>query len=104
MSAGKLHPDIAIHLDEIIQICREFGITRLEVFGSAVTGDFDSERSDLDLLIEFPEDFDYGHYFVLKERLESLLGREVQMVSREFLRNPYFIHAVDTTKQLLYAS
>lgn len=104
MSTSKLHPAIAIHVEEIVRICREFGLSRLEVFGSAVTDAFDSERSDVDLLVGFPEDFDYGNYFLVKERLESLLGREVQLVSREFLRNPYFIHTVDSTKQLLYAS
>ncbi len=99
-----IHPAIEQHLDEIIRLCREYGIARLEIFGSAVTDDFDPDRSDVDFLIEFPDSFDYDRYFDLKEQLEAVLGREIQLISREFLRNPYFIHAVETTKQPLYAA
>jgi predicted nucleotidyltransferase len=32
-----IHPAVADHLDEIIEICKEYGVARLELFGSAVT-------------------------------------------------------------------
>jgi uncharacterized protein len=90
--------------EEIIALCKEYGVSRLEIFGSAVTGEFDLERSDVDFLVEYSEDFDYGRFFDLKDELERLLGREVQLVSSESLRNPYFIHAIETTKVPLYAA
>ena len=92
------------HREEIAALCEEYGIKKLEVFGSVVTGEFDPERSDVDFLVEYSEDFDYDRYFDLKEALEVLLGREVQLVSRKYLRNPYFIHAIETTKTPLYAA
>jgi predicted nucleotidyltransferase len=33
------------------RLCAEYRVARLEVFGSAVTGEFDPARSDLDLLV-----------------------------------------------------
>lgn len=79
-------------------------MARLEVFGSAVSGEFDPDRSDVDFLVEFGDRFRYGGLLDFKEALESLLGREVQLVSRKYLRNPYFIRAVETTKVPLYAA
>jgi hypothetical protein len=99
-----LHPSIAIHQDGIIHLCQEYGVARLEIFGSAVTDAFDPERSDVDFLVEFSDSFDYDRYFDFIDDLEKLLGRSVQLVTRKYLRNPYFIHAVETTKLPLYAA
>ena len=46
-------PDL--HLAEIPDLCRRYGVARLEVFGSAVTDAFDLARSDIDFLIEFDD-------------------------------------------------
>lgn len=43
---------IAIDVEEIASFCRECGIRRLAVFGSALRGDFTS-ASDVDLLVEY---------------------------------------------------
>jgi uncharacterized protein len=46
------------HLEEIVALCREYGVARLEVFGSAATGAFDPGRSDVDFLVEYAPDTD----------------------------------------------
>ncbi|MEZ4499767.1 MAG: nucleotidyltransferase domain-containing protein [Thermomicrobiales bacterium] len=97
MEAVVIHPSIEAHRHEITQLCEEYGVARLEVFGSAVSGEFDPDRSDVDFLVEFGDRFRYGD-LDFKEALKSLLGREVQLVSRKYLRNPYFIRAVEATK------
>src|SRR5918994_5427525 len=60
---------IAEHLEAIRALCREFGVARLEVFGSVCTPHFDPERSDVDFLIEYPADYYFGlwltRYFAL---------------------------------------
>ena len=86
----------------MIRLCEEYGVARLEIFGSAVTGDFEPDRSDIDLVIDCAAAFEYGRFFELVGRLEMLLGREVQLVSRKSLRNPYFIHAIETTAVTIY--
>jgi predicted nucleotidyltransferase len=93
---------------EIQVLCRGLGIRRLDVFGSAVGNSFDVDTSDVDVLVEFDDartGFDYfGTYFALKEGLERLLGRAVDVVSVTSIRNPYFRERVMQTRQPLYAA
>ena len=79
----------------------------LTLFGSAAQGTFDPETSDVDVLAEFAggAGFDYfGTYFALKEGLEQILGRPVDVVSATSIRNPYFRDQVMRTRELLYAA
>ncbi len=99
---------IAEHLGAIRALCREYGVSRLELFGSAATGRFDPDSSDIDFIIEYPPDYDFGHwltrYFELKDRLETLLGRPVDLVMTGAMRNPRFIQSANERRQLLYAA
>jgi predicted nucleotidyltransferase len=96
------------HLDAIRALCREFGVTRLEVFGSAATPEFDPERSDIDFLVEYPPDYEFGlwagRHFELQERLADVLGRPVDLVMASAMRKPRFIASVNQTRRLLYAA
>lgn len=96
------------HLDAIEALCREYGIVRLELFGSAATGEFDPEHSDVDFIVEYPPDYEFGpwltRYFEFKERLEALLERSVDLVMVGAMRNPYFIQSANESRQLLYAA
>ena len=92
---------------EVVTLCRQFGVRRLEVFGSAAGGEFDPARSDIDLLIELdpPEGTSrFDAFFGFKEALESLLGRPVDLVDPSALDNPYFAAMVERTRQELYAA
>lgn len=79
--------------DELQAICRQFGVRRLEVFGSAARGiDFDPAVSDVDLLVELESSRDSLATFLdLKDAFEALLGRSVDLVERQAVeasRNP----------------
>lgn len=92
---------------QLADLCRRFGVHRLELFGSAVTRHFDPARSDLDFIVEFDtnESNDLFHrYFGLSEALEQLFGRKVDLVMAGALRNPYFIESVNQTRRLVYAA
>jgi uncharacterized protein len=80
-----MQADIADKLDALADICRRHGVTRLEIFGSAARGDFDPARSDADFLVTFQPAVrsDIGALDDLKESLEELLGRPVDLVERE---------------------
>jgi hypothetical protein len=80
-----MQADIADKLDVLADICRRHGVTRLEIFGSAARGDFDPARSDADFLVTFQPVVrnDIGALDDLKESLEELLGRPVDLVERE---------------------
>lgn len=94
------------HQPAIAALCRRFGVARLEVFGSAVTGSFDPTRSDIDFLVEFDENQTglFRRHFGLAEALEQLFGRKVDLVSSGALRNPYLIASVNCSRQTVYAS
>lgn len=96
---------LAPYIDEIPELCRRYGVARLDLFGSAATDAFDPQRSDLDFLVEFDGDSVglFDRYFELKESLEALYGRPVDLVTPASLRNPYFIAAINETRQLVYA-
>ena len=76
-------PTIAIHASEIAALCRRFDVRRLDVFGSAVRPDFEEARSDADFLVEFGSDETSTAFIDLKEALEGLLRRKVDLVDRQ---------------------
>jgi len=93
--------------EELTRLCREHGVQRLDVFGSAAGDQFDPDRSDIDFIVDFgpgaqPQLF--VHYFALKEALETLFGRSVDLVMASAMRNPYFMEAAARTRQPVYAS
>jgi len=100
-------PAIANHGPELFELCRAHHVERLEVFGSALGPDFDPYRSDFDFLVKF-EELAPGSYatnfFALKEALERLLGRPVDLVVESSIRNPWFRKGIEQSKALLYAA
>ena len=97
---------LALDRDAISDACRQYGVKRLVVFGSAVTDRFDEMHSDVDFLVEFRDDVvnRFNAYFGLKESLEALLGRPVDLVAPVALENPYFAASVAESGQELYAA
>jgi uncharacterized protein len=91
----------------LAELCRRYDVRRLDVFGSAVSDQFNPEQSDLDFLVEFNDytpDNAADRYFGLLFDLEDLFGRKVDLVSDKSIRNPFFREAVDRTRVLLYAA
>jgi predicted nucleotidyltransferase len=95
-------------LTAVQKLCRAFNVQRLFVFGSASTGGFDAERSDLDFLVEYPSGYDLGpwmeRHFALKRDLEALFGRPVDLIETGSMRNPYVARSIAETRELLYAA
>lgn len=94
-------------LREVESICRRHRVRRIELFGSATTGNFDGDKSDLDFLVAF-EELSPGQYadayFGLKEDLESVFQRPVDLVVDSAIQNPYFRQAVESTRTLVYGA
>ena len=103
-----MHAAIAEKKEELAELCRRHGVVRLEVFGSAARGaDFDPKSSDADFLVEFRLDGDRAplqQYFDFAEALRQTLGRPVDLVESDAIRNPYLRAAIDEARQLVYAS
>ena len=98
---------LAEHRTELEALCRRYGSCRLELFGSAATGQARPSEGDLDFLVEFsplPPGAYADAYFGLLESLDGLFGQPVDLVVASAIRNPYFLEAVERTKTLLYAA
>jgi len=81
-----MHSGIAERREAMAALCRRFGVTRLEVFGSAARGvDFDPARSDADFLVTFAREArdDLAAFDAFRAALAALLGRKVDLVERE---------------------
>ncbi len=93
---------------QLEELCRRFGVARLELFGSAGTEAFDPARSDIDLLVEFLPEQDLGpwlsRFFELQQQLEALFGRSVHLVMATAVQNPHFARELNRTRRLLYAA
>jgi uncharacterized protein len=99
--------EIALHREEFQALCRRFHVRRLDLFGSAARGDFDPERSDVDFIVEFERDMPlhpFDAYFGLKEGLETLVGRRVDLVMPGAIKNPYRKARIEQDRETVYAA
>ena len=97
---------VDLHNKDVANLCRQVGARRLDIFGSAARDDFDAATSDLDFLVEFDDvpPAQYAEaYFSLKEGLEKLFGRSVDLVTDSSLANPYFRIRVASESRNIYA-
>jgi uncharacterized protein len=93
-------------LDEtkLVDLCRQYHVRELSVFGSAARGEMRPD-SDIDLLVEFiPEaKVDLFEYSGLMLDLSKLIGRKVDLVSKKGLK-PLIRASVLKEARLLYAA
>jgi len=102
-----MHPEIADKRDALIALCKRYDVARLEVFGSAARGvDFDPARSDVDLLVTFAPDAreSFAMFLDLKEALEALLGRPVDLVEPSAIKNPFIRAGINRSREVLYGA
>jgi predicted nucleotidyltransferase len=99
--------DMDDYVGKLGQLCTTFGVRRLELFGFASRSDFDLAHSDVDFLVVFEEIHPLGafdRYFGLKEGLEQLFERSVDLVEEKAIKNPYFRQAIDRDRVVVYGS
>lgn len=90
---------------ELEALCTRHRVRRLALFGSAATGAFDSDRSDLDFVVQFEPMSPKEHadaFFGLLEDLERLFARRVDLIEYGPIRNPYFQQELQETQVVLY--
>lgn len=95
---------IDVNKEKLIELCNKHMVKELYLFGSILTEKF-NDSSDIDLLIQFNqiELLDYfDNYMELKEELEQLFHRPVDLVENQAIRNPIFRKVVEREKQLIY--
>jgi Predicted nucleotidyltransferases len=97
---------VPVDVEAIARACEAHGVKRLRIFGSVLGEKFDRETSDVDFLVDFlPGRGGLFHdYFDLKEELERIVGRGVDLVDAGAVRNPYFARSAFGSAEDLYAA
>ena len=101
----KLPNEIEDRLKSLFELCKKHKVVKLFVFGSASKGDFNPEKSDLDLIVELdiPNPIEKGETLMaFWSELEALFKRKVDLLTEKSLRNPYLINEIENSKVLLY--
>ena len=88
----------------LIALCRQYGVKKLDLFGSAASGTFVSGESDLDFVIEF---LDSGpgisdRFFGFVDATEQLFGLSVDFVFESGMSNPYLRYSVNASRESIY--
>ena len=97
--------DVTKHSTELERLCILYHVKRLDLFGSAVTDQYNPEESDLDFVVEFQPLSSGAYadtYFGLLEALERLFGHPVDLIIRSAIKNPYFLQSVEKTRTAVY--
>lgn len=93
------------YLSEIEKICKKYEAKSLVLFGSALTEKFNFESSDLDFLLELNSaENGFDNYFGIKEELEKLFNRPVDLVMPHAIKNPYLKESIYSKIKNCYVS
>ena len=95
---------IESHKEKIKNLCDKYHVEKMYLFGSALNSNFNS-KSDIDFLVKFKaielKNY-FENYINFKENLKNLLGRDVDLVEEQTLKNPILINSIDRNKELVY--
>jgi predicted nucleotidyltransferase len=92
---------------ELERLCVQHHVQRLDLFGSAAQGNFDPAHSDLAFLVELddvPPGQRADRYFQLREDLQALFGRSVDLVVAKAVKNPFLRQSIERSRIPLYVS
>ena len=95
---------ITDNLEAIRSFCREYGVRRLDIYGSAASGGFDRDASDVNFVVDLG-DYVSGtafRYLDLIADLEDLLGRDVHMVTEASFDDPLLNDIIASQRETVY--
>lgn len=96
-------PDIPF--SRIEDFCRKWHVVEFALFGSILREDTRPD-SDVDVLVTFADDVRLSLYdwVDMEDELRRIFGRDVDLVSKSGLRNPFRRHEILRTQKVIYAS
>jgi predicted nucleotidyltransferase len=100
-----LHPSLHSFIPALQVLCRRFGVQQMYLFGSAVTAQFDTGSSDVDILVALPPEPPLAQGEILLSLwadLEAILQRRVDLLTPDSLQNPFLKAEIERTKELIY--
>lgn len=96
---------IDIPAERLLDFCRKWKVAELALFGSVLREDFGPE-SDVDVLVELApgHGLDLFDWVEMIDELKVIFGREVDLVSKRGLRNPFRRHRILATREVIHAA
>lgn len=96
---------LSLPYEQIAEFCRRWNVTEFALFGSVLRDDFRPD-SDVDVLIEFEGDYHPGYrgWLAMEDELRSMFGREIDLVRKEAVVNPYRRRHILANQEVLYAA
>ena len=92
------------NIGEIKQLCKEYRVRHFSVFGSVLNDNF-SSNSDIDFVVDFDENDPIKYtdlYFQLKDKLEQILKRQIDLIEERAIKNSFFRKEIDQSKVVIY--
>ena len=95
---------ITINKQAVAEFCKRWKIVEMSLFGSVLRDDFKPD-SDIDVLVTFSPEVQWSlwDFPQMQDELKAIFGREVDIVEKDALKNPFRRHSILTTKQVVYA-
>jgi uncharacterized protein len=96
---------ITLDRQRIIEFCRRWRISEFSLFGSVLREDFGPD-SDVDVLVVFEPGggVTFDNRVEMLDELADIFGREVDLVEKDMIRNPFRRHEILKTKEVVYAA
>lgn len=95
----------SIPTEQLTEFARRWGIAELSLFGSVIRDDHRPD-SDVDVLVVFRPGVRPGlaEWIEMEDQLRAIFGREVDLVERRRIINPFRRHEILTHRQVVYAA
>ncbi len=97
---------LTAHIEQIKDICASNKVRTLFAFGSVINDRFNAE-SDVDMVVDIAETDPLAYadnYFNVKEQLEAVFNRHVDLLEQKAIRNSFLKREIDQTKILIYGT
>jgi len=97
---------VEVPLERIAAFCRKWKIAELALFGSVLRDDFKPD-SDVDVMLTFfpGGGYDFNTLPDFLDELSAIFGgRQVDVVEKHLITNPFRRHSILTTAQVVYAA
>lgn len=104
-----LQSRLNVNPEDLTAICQQFQIIEMGLFGSALREDFrvgGDDPSDVDLLVVFRSGYrlSWTDWTALESKLRSVFQREVDIVRKNLLNNPYRRAKILRSNRVIYAA
>lgn len=104
---SRIFDRLGIMPTQLAEFCQRWKVTELSLFGSILREDFRPD-SDVDILVTFAPNHTWGLEFIqMREELEGLLGRSVDLLTRQSIarsRNPLRSEEILNSAEVVYVA